>query len=67
VNLIRKSQAAKPIKIGEPFLAVQTANQGHGASAFTPNPFRNSSNAPIYVSEDGGNTWILNAITPVRG
>src|SRR5207247_9167416 len=36
------------------------------ASAFTPNPFSASGNAPVYVSEDGGFTWVLSAITPVQ-
>ena len=66
VNLIPASLSGETNQDSEPFLAVQTANpQVMVASAFTPNPVSNSSNAPIYVSEDGGNTWILNAITPV--
>jgi hypothetical protein len=36
------------------------------ASAFTPNPISTKGNAPVYVSQDGGNTWVLNAITPVQ-
>src|SRR5258708_7648824 len=36
------------------------------ASAFTPNPVSASGNAPVYVSQDGGNSWVLNAITPVK-
>src|SRR5260370_25381614 len=48
-------------------MAVQTVNpQIMVASAFTPNPFSASGNAPVYISEDGGNTWVLSAITPVQ-
>src|SRR5256884_1342012 len=36
------------------------------ASALTPNPFSMTGNAPVYVSQDGGKSWALNAITPVR-
>src|SRR5207244_4093804 len=51
----------------EPFLAVQAANpQVMVASAFTPNPISSAGNAPVYVSEDAGSTWILSAITPVQ-
>src|SRR5216684_4071110 len=50
----------------EPFLAIQTANpQVMVASAFTPNPVSSTGNAPVYVSQDGGSSWVLNAITPV--
>src|SRR5437762_7196245 len=66
VDLIPASLSGETNQDSEPFLAVQTANpQVMVASAFTPNPVSSSSNAPIYVSEDGGNSWILNAITPV--
>jgi hypothetical protein len=34
-------------------------------SAFTPNPASATGNAPVYVTQDGGNTWALNAILPV--
>src|SRR6266566_1427424 len=66
VDLIPASLSGETNQDSEPFLAVQTANpQVMVASAFTPNPVSSNSNAPIYVSEDGGNSWILNAITPV--
>ena len=66
VDVIPASLSGETNQDSEPFLAVQTANpQVMVASAFTPNPVSSSSNAPIYVSEDGGNSWILNAITPV--
>jgi len=66
VNLIPASLSGETNQDSEPFLAVQAANpQVMVASAFTPNPVSSSSNAPVYVSEDGGNSWVLNAITPV--
>jgi hypothetical protein len=67
VDLIPASLSGETNQDSEPFLAIQTANpQVMVASAFTPNPFSNTGNAPVYVSQDGGNSWVLNAITPVR-
>jgi len=67
VDLIPASLSGETNQDSEPFLAVQTANpQVMVASAFTPNPVSSSSNAPVYVSQDGGNSWVLNAITPVQ-
>ncbi len=66
VNLIPASLSGETNQDSEPFLAVQAVNpQIMVASAFTPNPFSVSGNAPVYISEDGGNTWVLSAITPV--
>src|SRR6202795_3234286 len=66
VDLIPASLSGETNQDSEPFLAVQAANpQVMVASAFTPTPVSNTGNAPLYVSEDAGNTWILNAITPV--
>jgi hypothetical protein len=36
------------------------------ASAFTPN-LAGGTTAPIYVSTDGGSTWVLNPIVPSAG
>src|SRR5437899_10914904 len=67
VNLTPASLSGETNQDSEPFLAVQSANpQLMVASAFTPNPISNTGNAPLYVSEDAGNTWILSAITPVQ-
>src|SRR5947199_657586 len=66
VKLIPASLSGETNQDSEPFLAVQATNpQVMVASAFTPNPVSSSSNAPVYVSQDGGNSWVLNAITPV--
>src|SRR5467141_4093635 len=67
VDLIPASLSGETNQDSEPFLAVQAANpQVMVASAFTPNPISSAGNAPVYVSEDAGNTWILSAITPVQ-
>lgn len=34
------------------------------ATAFTNNPSGATSTAPIYISQDGGNTWTLNNVVP---
>lgn len=67
VNLIPASLSGESNQDSEPFLAIQNQNpQVMVASAFTPNPFSMTGNAPVYVSQDGGKTWALNAITPVQ-
>jgi hypothetical protein len=67
VNLIPASLSGETNQDSEPFLAIQPANpQVMVASAFTPNPISATGNAPVYVSQDGGNTWVLNAIAPVQ-
>src|SRR5437899_7175844 len=67
VDLIPASLSGETNQASEPFLAVRTANpQVMVASAFTPNPVSSTGNAPVYVSQDGGSSWVLNAITPVQ-
>lgn len=67
VNLIPASLSGETNQDSEPFLAIQPANpQVMVASAFTPNPISATGNAPVYVSQDGGNTWVLNAIAPAQ-
>ena len=67
VNLIPASLSGETNQDSEPFLAIQPANpQIMVASAFTPNPISATGNAPVYVSQNGGNTWVLNAIAPVQ-
>ena len=67
VNVIPASLSGETNQDSEPFLAVQTANPNVMViSAFTPNPVSITGNAPVYVSQDGGNSWVLNFITPVR-
>ncbi len=67
INMIPASLSGESNQDSEPFLAIQNANpQVMVASAFTPNPFSMTGNAPVYVSQDAGKTWALNAITPVQ-
>lgn len=66
VNMIPASLSAETNQDSEPFLAIHPTNsQWMAASAFTPNPGGQlSTTAPIYVSQDGGQTWTLNNIVP---
>jgi hypothetical protein len=67
VDLIPASLSGETNQDSEPFLAIEPTNpQIMVASAFTPNPISTKGNAPVYVTQDGGNTWVLNAITPVQ-
>jgi hypothetical protein len=64
VNMIPQSLSGETNQDSEPNLAVNPANPAQiAASAFTPNP-AGLGNAPIFVSTDTGNTWVLNAIVP---
>jgi hypothetical protein len=64
VNIIPNSLSGETNNDSEPNLAVNPNNTNQmAASAFTPNPM-GAGDAPIFVSSDGGNTWVLNAIVP---
>lgn len=64
VNMIPKSLSGETNQDSEPHLTVNTANaQQIIGTAFSPNP-GGGSRAPVYASQDGGNTWKLNAIVP---
>ena len=64
VNMIPKSLSGETHQDSEPTIAVNPANPLQiAASAFTPDPLKGAF-APIYVSNDGGNTWTLNSIIP---
>lgn len=64
VNMIPRALSGETNQDSEPNLAVNPANPLQIAgSAFTPDPM-GGENAPIYVSNDGGNTWLLNSIVP---
>ncbi|BCJ40706.1 hypothetical protein Aiant_13630 [Actinoplanes ianthinogenes] len=62
--MIPRALSGETNQDSEPNVTVNPANPRNlAASAFTPNPF-GGANAPIYVSSDGGQTWLLNAIVP---
>ncbi|MDX6613019.1 MAG: hypothetical protein QOD75_2205 [Blastocatellia bacterium] len=64
VNMIPKSLSGEENQDSEPSIAVNPANPLQIAgSAFTPDPAKGPF-APIYVSNDGGQTWTLNSIVP---
>lgn len=68
INMVPSGLSGEMNQDSEPFLAVDRANPNRMvASAFTPNPFGTSGNAPVYVTTDGGNTWSLNMIVPSNG
>ena len=64
VNMIPRALSGEENQDSEPSIAVNPANPLQIAgSAFTPDPARGPF-APIFVSNDGGNTWTLNSIVP---
>src|SRR5438874_2251060 len=64
VNMIPRSLSQETNQDSEPMLAVNPANPLEMVgTAFTPDPM-GGSNAPIYVSTDGGNSWRLNTVVP---
>jgi len=67
INMIPNSLSAETNQDSEPNIAVNPANTSQIAgSAFTPNPaVAAAGTAPIFVSQDGGATWVLNNIVPV--
>jgi hypothetical protein len=64
VNIIPKSLSGETQQDSEPHLTVNSANPNQiVATAFTPDP-GGGVNAPIYLSLDNGNTWVINSIVP---
>lgn len=65
INMIPNAQSNETGQDSEPNLAVNPSNtQLIVGSAFTRNPSGSTNFAPIFVSNDGGNTWALNNIVP---
>lgn len=65
VNMIPATLNTETNQDSEPDLAVNPNNPSEiVASAFTPNPTGSTTTAPIYISQNGGNTWVLNNIVP---
>src|ERR1041385_560910 len=69
VDLIPASLSGETWQDAEPFLALYASNaQLMAASAFTPNPGGSASaTAPIFASNDGGDTWTLRNTLPSQG
>lgn len=64
INMVPNSLSGETERDSEPNVSVNPANPLQiAASAFTPDP-GHSGSAPIYVSTDGGNTWLLNVKLP---
>jgi hypothetical protein len=67
VNITPQALSGETNQDSEPNIAVNPANpQQIAATAFTPDPMGGAL-APIYVSTDGGATWVLNSIVPSAG
>jgi hypothetical protein len=67
VNMIPRSLSGEHSQDSEPNIAVNPANPLEiVGTAFTPSP-TGGSNAPIYVSTDGGLTWSLRNVVPGNG
>ena len=66
VDMIPAALSGETNQDSEPFLAIHPTNPlAMAASAFTLNPGGPSSTtAPIFISQDGGQTWTLNNIVP---
>ena len=66
VDLIPASLSGETWQDAEPFLALYASNPRlMAASAFTPNPGGSASaTAPIFVSDDGGDSWTLRNTLP---
>jgi hypothetical protein len=65
VNMTPKDLSSETYQDSEPNLAVDPVHPALiAASAFTPDPDANASDAPIYVSKDGGQTWELRSVVP---
>src|SRR5256886_12133092 len=69
VDLIPVSLSGESWQDAEPFLALYASNPRlMAASAFTPNPGGSASaTAPIFVSDDGGDSWTLRNTLPSTG
>lgn len=64
-NIVPSSLSAETNQDSEPDLTVNPNNPNEIiGTAFTPNPTGATATAPIYISQDGGTTWVLNNIVP---
>lgn len=68
INMVPYAMSSETNQDSEPFLAIDLSQPDRMAgTAFTPNPFGASGNAPVYVTTDGGETWSLNMIVDSHG
>jgi hypothetical protein len=64
VNMIPNSMSNESTRDSEPNITASFLDPLQiAASAFTPDPGLSGS-APIYISTDGGDTWVLNVVLP---
>src|SRR5947209_7647284 len=64
VNMIPSSLSGETNQDSEPNIAVNPQNPNQiVATAFTPDP-AGGNLAPVYLSNDGGQTWALNSVVP---
>ncbi|MGQ1785087.1 hypothetical protein [Saccharicrinis sp. GN24d3] len=65
VNMVPNALSNESSQDSEPNIGINPNNplQIIG-TAFTSNPTGVNNTAPIYISQDGGNTWVLNNIVP---
>ncbi|MCH8342409.1 MAG: hypothetical protein IH983_00290 [Planctomycetes bacterium] len=67
INITPRERSNESNQDSEPFLAIdQIDSRRMAATAFTPSP-SGGDLAPIYISEDHGQTWRLNEIVPSSG
>ena len=65
VNIVPNALSNEINQDSEPHLAVNSNNPDTiVASAFTPNPTGATATAPVFISVDGGNSWVVNNIVP---
>jgi hypothetical protein len=68
VNIIPRARSGETQQDSEPNLAVNPENpQQIAVSAFTFDSSAGPNRAPVYVSNDGGNTWLMSLIVPSPG
>jgi len=65
INMVPNSLSNETNQDSEPNLSINPNNPLElVGTAFTPNPTGATTTAPVYISQDGGNTWVLNNIVP---
>ncbi|MGA7304077.1 MAG: hypothetical protein WBW88_04355 [Rhodothermales bacterium] len=65
VNMIPSTLSSEANQDSEPDITYNPNNPDEiVATAFTPNPGGGTATAPVFISQDGGGTWVLNNIVP---